>query len=90
MKAINISTFKKDPERRFQDVSRHRGILVIRGETEDDAVVIMSLSEYNAIKETEHLLSTASNRKRLELSLKQLRQGQVVALNGESGDWHRL
>ena len=41
----------------------------------------MSIREYNSIIETQHLLSTKSNRKRISESLEQLEKGKLVNYN---------
>jgi antitoxin YefM len=43
--------------------------------------VITSIQEYNALKETEHLLSTISNTARLRESIEQIATGKTVAFN---------
>lgn len=41
-----------------------------------EAVVMISLSEWNAMEETMHLLSTPANAERLRASVRQLDEGQ--------------
>ncbi len=41
-------------------------------------VVIMSLEEYNSIKETDYLLRSPENKKRLLESIKEIRAGKAV------------
>jgi antitoxin YefM len=43
-----------------------------------ESVVVISLDEFNAIKETEYLLSTQTNKKRLLDSIEQLESGKGI------------
>ncbi|NOQ75176.1 MAG: prevent-host-death protein [Crocinitomix sp.] len=88
MKAITISAFRKRLKEYFDFVTSSAEVIVIpRGKDgNDEAVVVMSLSEYNSFKDTEHLLSTRANRNRLRDSIDQIELSQTVRFNPDDGE----
>ncbi len=63
-------------------------LIVSRGSNERDAVVIMSIETYNALTETNHLMSNQTNRDRLVGSIAELKAGKVVMK--DIGDLEKL
>lgn len=87
MKAVTITSLRNRIKAYLDEVIQSgETIIVPRNNSNDDAVVLMSLREYNALKETEYLLSTEANRSMLEKSIAQLNAGKTVAFPMENMD----
>ena len=81
MKAVSISTLRKNIKNYFDEVSESSEMLIVSRNNEEDAVVVLSMKEYNSITETQHLLSTNANRNRLVESIKQAEKGELKVFN---------
>lgn len=79
MKAVTITSLRAKMKYYFDLVSNSMDVIIVpRNNSDDDAVVIMSIREYNALKETEYLMSSRSNRKRIEESIQQIGKNEMV------------
>lgn len=76
MLTTTLSDFRKDIKRYLDKVTQSFETLIInRGK--DTGVVIISLEEYNALKSTQHELSSRLNQQRLDASIEALKSGKT-------------
>lgn len=85
--AVTVSSLREKLRSYLDRVSSSMETLVVsRGSDERDAVVIMSIETYNALTETQYLMSTKANRENLFASIQQLEAGKVKTVNDEDID----
>ncbi len=77
MQAVTVSQLRSNIKKYLDDVSKSSDVIVVSRANEEEAVVILSLSEYNALTETAFLLSSAENRQRLHQSIEQVKEGRT-------------
>ncbi len=75
MEVLNYTVFRKELKSSLDKVSNNEEVIIVsRGKNKN--VVLISLNEYNSLKETMYLLSTEKNRQRLQESINEMEKGQ--------------
>ena len=74
MQVVNYSEFRRSMKAKLDQVSDD-GDTVIVSRSDNKNVVLISLREYNSLKETLHLLSSEKNRNRLMSAVDRANRG---------------
>jgi antitoxin YefM len=75
MLTTTLSDFRKDIKHYIDSVIENFETLIInRGK--DSGIVVMSLTEYNSLRATQHELSSNINKKRLDSAIEKLQSGK--------------
>jgi antitoxin YefM len=85
MQSVSISTLRGQIKKYCDLVTENFETVIISRTKTEDSVVMISLSEYNSIQETLHLLSTQANRDRLAESMAQAKAGHLVQFPEKGG-----
>ena len=75
MQAISYSEVRKNFKKYLDEVYNNHDPLIITRKNNENIIVI-SLDDYNSLKETQYLLLSENNRNHLVSSLKKLRSNQ--------------
>ena len=75
MEVLNYTEFRNNLTENLNKVTADSEVIVVsRGKGKN--VVVMSLDEYNAFKETIYLTSTKANRKKLDEAIEEMEKGK--------------
>lgn len=78
MHVLTFSQARADLKQTMDDVCRdHEPAVITRQRGEP--VVMLSLDDYNGMRETMYLLGSSANAKRLRLSIAQLKSGKTIS-----------
>jgi len=77
MRVVNYSEFRKSLAESLNAVNDD-GDIVIVSRSKGKNVVVMSLDEYNSMKETLYLTSTKENKKQLDAAIDEMNKGKFV------------
>lgn len=75
MQVVNYTEFRKNLAESLNMVNDNSEIVIV-SRRKGKNVVVMSLEEYNSIRETLHLVSSKANQKRLDEAIEEMKKGK--------------
>ncbi len=77
MQVVSLTEARNNLKSVFDSVYLDNDEVIIHRKGKEN-VVMISMDEYNSMKETNYLLSSRTNAERLRESIRQLREGRVI------------
>ena len=77
MKVVNYTEFRNNLTENLDAVNEDAEIVIVF-RTKGKNVVVISLDEYNSMKETLYLISTKTNRKQLDAAIDEMNKGKFA------------
>jgi len=78
MKVVNYTEFRNNLAETLNAVNDDGDVVVV-SRTKGKNVVVISLEEYNSMKETLYLTSTKANREKLDAAVAEMNRGEFVS-----------
>jgi len=77
MKTATVTEFRSKAKEYLDQIEQDNDILILSRPKNRSGFVVLSMSDYESLKETAHLLSTPANAIRLMKGIKQAQDGKV-------------
>lgn len=81
MKTVNYSELRENLKANLDAVTDNDELLLVH-RPKGKSIVMMTLNEYNALQETQHLLQSRNNRERLEKAIENVNAGKNLVERG--------
>lgn len=78
MKTATVTEFRSRAKEYLQEIEDDRDILIISRPKRKAGFVVLTMAEYESLKETAYLLSTPANALRLIKGMKEIEEGKLV------------
>ena len=75
MKVVNYTEFRNNLTENLDAVNEDAEVVIV-SRTKGKNVVVISLDEYNSMKETLYLISTKANRKQFDTAIEEMNKGK--------------
>jgi len=83
MNTATLRDLRSNMKTYFDELDENKDVLIVPRSGGREAIILMTLSEYNSMKETEYLLSSPANRKVMEQAMLELEGNDTIEFKVE-------